>query len=97
MIPATLFDGITFSPALDGPRLETALGRVQALMRDGRWRTLDEVARAAGCSQAGASARLRDLRKLRFGGYTIERRRRGDPSAGLWEYRMATPGDSQCT
>lgn len=82
------FGGDTFSAKLDGERLTGQFARVRALMADGRWRTLAEIAEAAGGSEAGVSARLRDLRKERFGGHTVERRRRGEPSAGLWEYRL---------
>ena len=38
--------------------------------------------------QASISARLRDLRKPRNGGYVIERRRRGEAAKGIFEYRM---------
>lgn len=86
----TLFDGKTFDPAHDAKRLGSQLLRVEALMRDGKWRTLAEIVEAInGGSEAGVSARIRDLRKEKFGGYTIEHRRRGDPKLGLWEYRMA--------
>lgn len=87
------FDGKTYQAELDLERLASSLDRVKALMRDGRWRSLSEIAQRCGCSEAGASARLRDLRKPRFGRYTVERRRRGDPKAGLWEYRLLTKGD----
>lgn len=43
---------------------------------------------ATGAPEASASARLRDLRRA---GLTVERRRRGDPKAGLWEYRVGLP------
>ena len=42
----TQFDGSTYSPALDGPRLTSQLARVKELMSDGRWRTLQEIADA---------------------------------------------------
>ena len=38
--------------------------------------------------EASISARLRDFRKH---GLSVERRRRGDPRAGLWEYRVLVP------
>lgn len=70
-------------PAHDGPdlhaadqvRLSITLQRVVVLMSDQRWRTLKEIAAAVGCSEAGASARLRDLRKKKFGAFTVERQR----------------------
>jgi hypothetical protein len=54
-------------------------------MADGNWRTLGQIAALVGGSEASVSARLRDLRKKRFGGYDIERKHVGD---GLWSYRM---------
>lgn len=79
------FDGATYSPALDSARLTSALGRVYSLMSDGGWRALSEIATACDCSEAGASARLRDLRKPRFGGHTVETDR---VAGGLWRYRL---------
>lgn len=49
------------------------LKRVFELMQDGAARTLDEIANALGISESSAGARLRDLRKPRFGGYTVKR------------------------
>ena len=82
------FDGTTYDPALDKERLQTQLGKVYRLMQDGEWRTLAEIAAVAGGSEAGCSARLRDLRKDRMGSYQVERRRRGEGKRGLFEYRM---------
>ena len=79
------FDGVTYDPANDEKRLEKLLGRVWAFMGDRCWHTLAEIRAACGGSEASVSARLRDLRKERFGAYTIERRRQGK---GLWVYRM---------
>lgn len=79
------FDGPTFSAALDGERLTTQFHRVEHALSDGRWWTLRDLQQAVGGSEAGISARLRDLRKQRFGGRTVERRR---VSGGLWEYRL---------
>jgi hypothetical protein len=54
-------------------------------MRDGRWRRLTAIAIAAQAPEASVSARLRDLRKERFGSHTVERRY---VAQGLWEYRV---------
>lgn len=87
-----VFRGATFDPALDQARLATQLQKVWWLMRDGEWRTLRDIAKFAGGSEAAISARLRDLRKrdtpAPYGSHIIERRRRGDPTRGLFEYRM---------
>lgn len=81
------FDGSTYDPAQDKDRLNGQLGRVHAALKPGAWLTLADLAAASGGSEASASARLRDLRKPKFGGHTIERRRVAGAS-GLWEYRM---------
>ncbi len=86
------FGGKTFVPALDEMRLKGQLGRVLGTMIDGEWRTLPEIAETTGDrSPQSVSARLRDLRKARFGAYTVERQRRGEPSEGLYEYRVLPP------
>ena len=82
--------GSTFDTKLDGERLGSQLLRVLAFMRDGEWHILNEIGQAAHGSEAGVSARLRDLRRPEHGGYTVERRRRGDPKRGLVEYRLVT-------
>lgn len=77
----------TYSGDLDGERLTSQLDAVLALMQDGIWRTLSEIRAAIGRgSEAGLSARLREIRASRRG--QVERRRRGDPKNGLHEYRL---------
>lgn len=84
------FGGVTFSVQHDGPRLAHQLDTVRDYMLShGDWRTLNEVSEALGFPPASVSARLRDLRKKNFGGYRVERRRRGEPKAGLFEYRVS--------
>jgi DNA-binding CsgD family transcriptional regulator len=85
MSEPTLFDGVTYEPAQDAARLTGQLDRVCNLMRDGQWRTLSEIAVRVGGSEAGVSARLRDLRKAKFGSYEVSRRRIG---GGLWAYKV---------
>lgn len=79
------FDGDTYDPERDGVRLTTQMGRVIDVMRDGKWRTLKELADAAAASEASVSARLRDLRKPRFGEQDVEREYVAD---GVWRYRV---------
>lgn len=86
--PGPDFDGATYRRPLDQYRLAGQLGRVLGVMGDGAWRTLAELAAATGDPEASVSARLRDLRKPKFGGLDVEHRRRGEPAAGLWEYRV---------
>jgi hypothetical protein len=78
------FDGETYVRERDHDRLNAQLARVLAVMRDHQWHTLDGVATITGDPPASVSARLRDLRKDKFGGLAIERRY---VAAGLWEYR----------
>jgi hypothetical protein len=86
--PPPDFGGATYEPEHDRGRLGRQLGRVKALMADGEWRTLAEVSAATGDPQASVSARLRDLRKERWGAYAVERRRRGEAARGIFEYRV---------
>ena len=82
------FDGPCFEVALDQARLTGQLKRVYDLMADHVWRTLQEIADATGDPHASISAQLRHLRKPRFGGHTVLKRRRGVPEHGLYEYRL---------
>src|SRR5215813_5548728 len=83
-----LFDGATYEPEHDQERLAGQLARVLNLMRDGRWRSLREIAEAVHGSEAGVSARLRDLRKKDFGQHTVNRRARGKRDKGHFEYQL---------
>lgn len=88
-MPQDLFDGKTFEHEHDIIRLKGQLARVYNCMRDGRWRTLGEIrAHIQSGSEAGISARLRDLRKEKWGQQTVNRRRRGDPKSGTFEYQV---------
>ena len=90
----TSFDGRTYDPLFDQERLTTQLHLVWSFLQDGKWHTLHGLAHYTGGSEAGVSARLRDLRKARCGSWIIERRRASD---GLWYYRLAgrKPSDGQ--
>ena len=82
------FDGPVYDPAVDDARLSKQLGRVFDVMRDGCWRSLREIAFATGDPESSISAQLRHLRKPRFGSYVVQKRRRGLPESGCFEYRL---------
>lgn len=92
-----VFDGPDVTPA-DAKRLSHQHARVLKVMRGGHWLTLAEISKGTAWGkepherdpEPSVSARLRDLRKPRFGGYRIERRRRKVRGA-QWEYRLVTP------
>ena len=79
------FDGGTFVPQRDMARLSGQLSKVRKILQDKQWHTLEELARLSGGSLAGVSARIRDLRKAKFGGHHIDRQY---VSHGIWKYRM---------
>jgi hypothetical protein len=87
-IPDRMFDGATYSPQFDYERLAGQNRKVFDCMKDGVYRTLSEIEAVTGAPQASISARLRDLRKPRFGSNTVNRRPRGERSAGLFEYQL---------
>ncbi len=78
-------DGTTFEPTRDRKRLNAQMQAVYNFMAHGQWRTLADIAAATDYPQASVSARLRDLRKSRFGGYTVERRYIAN---GRYQYRL---------
>jgi hypothetical protein len=87
------FDGVTYDREQDGPRLLSQRDRVLWVYCDGRWHTLfeaqDQIREEFEVedSLTGISARVRDFRKEKFGGFTVESRRR---TKGTWEYRIVT-------
>jgi hypothetical protein len=88
-------DGETYDPEQDGERLRGQLQRVFNQMSDGAWWTLEHLTLLVGGTEAAVSARIRDLRKPKFGGYRVDRRR-VQGANGIWEYRLAgagRPGD----
>ncbi len=91
-------DGATFNQARDGKRLETQQARVLAVLRCGEWLTVSEVqARIALMfdghrdPETSIGSRIRDLRKAKFGLFRIDAQTRGNPKAGLWEFRLVAP------
>lgn len=90
------FDGKTFNREHDKSRLATQLLAVKMVMLDGVWRSPKEIAKAAEIGHgAGITARIRDLRKTKFGGYVIQVRRRHPVNSGIFEYRLLKPTDPE--
>lgn len=82
------FNGATYEPEKDNVRLGKQLSRVYQAMKDGQWRTLEEIKAITGDGEASISAQLRHMRKPRFGGNEVNKRPRGDRSSGLYEYQL---------
>jgi hypothetical protein len=79
------FDGSTYNHSRDSARLTGQWFRVFNLMQDGVWRTLREISNQTGDSESSVSARLRDFRKPRFGGHTVNREYIQN---GLYRYKL---------
>ncbi len=85
------FDGKTIREDPDAPiRLTTMLGRVLVELGDGEWHTIAQLQAVAGGMQTSISARLRDLRKPKFGARRVERKLLHN---GLYIYRLVVDED----
>mgnify|MGYP000601477406 CR=1 FL=1 len=82
------FNGSDYDASLDNERLTGQIERVFNCMKSGEWRGLAEIAAITGDGEASISAQLRHLRKERFGGHSIEKKRFGDPSNGFFKYKL---------
>ncbi len=91
-LPLGDFDGKTYDPALDGARLRSQLGRTYETIKRGKWWTVKDICFYHSShygkvdSESGVGARLRDLRKRKFGGHNVEGRRVG--KSAVWEFRL---------
>ena len=83
--PSKAFDGATYKPERDYPRLSGQLKRVFETMRDGEWHSPADLVAKCGGTEASVTARARDLRKRKYGGHVVERRYWGN---GLHQYRL---------
>jgi hypothetical protein len=81
------FDGATYEPDRDGARLFAQLARVRSAMKGAGPLTLKQISALTGDPESSVGARVRDLRKQRFGGHTVARTYAGD---GLWLYQLIT-------
>ncbi len=85
------FDGDDYNPFRDDARLTGQIRRVWAVMRDGNWRTVNEICRLTGDPAPSVLAQLGHLRKEKFGAYLVDRRRVTE--TGLYEYRVGGKGE----
>jgi len=87
------FDGEEYIPSQDQRRLAGQLKRIYEVMKDGKWRTIQEVAQITNYPANSIQAQLRHLRKERFGSYLVEKRR--VTTTGLYEYRVGAKGEGE--
>ena len=81
--------GPAFSEPIDGKRIRKQHEVIRDHMLACReWRSLAEIAAHTGFPEASVSAQLRHLRKPRFGGFEVSKRRRVE-AQGTWEYRVS--------
>jgi len=82
------FAGATIDEKIDPSRLAKQSKRVFNLMKDGGWRTLEEIELVLRYPQASISARLRDFRKKGFGGHRLNKEPLHDRGHGLYIYQL---------
>jgi len=85
------FDGDDYNHERDSERLTGQLLRIFEVVKDGKWRTLKEIAQHTGDPEASISAQLRHLRKPRFGSHEVEKEY---IDKGLYKYRVILKGDN---
>lgn len=79
------FDGETYDRKIDIKRLSSQLNRVYEAMKDGQWRSLCAISAITGDPESSISARLRDLRKPKFGFHTVNRMRVKETGVFLYQ------------
>jgi hypothetical protein len=90
-----VFAGAVYEPLVDEIRLTRQSLRVFRLMADGEWRSLSEIAEVCHDPPASINAQLRHFRKRRFGSHQVDKRRCGNDSGGLWEYRLVVNSEAK--
>lgn len=84
-----MFNGPEYQPRRDFSRLKSQHDRIKYLMLDGKWRTVKEIHELTNDPENSIQAQLRHLRKLRFGGFIVDRR--SVDGSALYEYRVLKP------
>lgn len=95
--PPPEFHGATYVPSRDRDRLVGLMDRVHTALKDGQKWSLSGLKQACGGGEASISARLRNLKQVRWGGNyegVVRVRETGHDiekeyvSKGLWLYWM---------
>lgn len=86
------FNGADYNSEEDYNRLTGQMQRVFAVMIDRQWRDLQTIAEKCGDPETSVSAQMRNLRKDRFGGHTVLKKRVGKPGSGHYEYQLHRNG-----
>jgi len=84
------YHGPCYSPEHDRRRLSGQILRVFNAMISARWLSLREIAAITGDPEASVSAQIRHLDNIH--GIPHDKRRRGEPGRGLWEYQLLEVG-----
>jgi len=91
--------GPAYDPTIDRKRVGHQMEWVLTVMlRATTWLSLGEIEYITHYPQASISAQLRHLRKKKFGGYVVEKRRRpklNGTMGGTWEYNVRPPCDEE--
>lgn len=87
--PHRAFDGVTYDAQRDHVRLKGQQEAVYELMKDGQWRTLRWISERLKQPEASISARLRDLRKVKYGSHVVDKECH---AGGVWIYRVRVRG-----
>lgn len=83
-------DGDTYEAEFDYTRLNRQMRLVYTVLKTGAWWTRHDIADVTKQPESSVSARIRDLRKAKFGGFTVERKRHS-LIPGLFLYRLIQP------
>ncbi len=83
------FDGAVYDTFRDKDRLTAIQKKLFEVMKGGGWFSIPELEKAIDSSQTGISAGIRNFRKVKFGGYKVERKYQG---RGFYLYRLDVNG-----
>lgn len=79
------FDGVTYDPRVDYTRLAPEMIEIYEVMKDGGWYFPEEICVLTGIERDSLTARIRDFRIERNGGFNVESER---VKGRLWRYRI---------
>lgn len=89
--------GKSYDERIDKKRLSKQMDVIKNYMiyhgRQGFWRTLQEISAVLVYPESSVSAQLRHFRKLQFGGFIVNKRRRN--GKGTWEYQVLEPKEEE--